>query len=99
MTMVWARENKSKDNDVTRIKGKGKNKCIGKVKARSNDKTGVKVRTLQRYYKFKKKCKRKNKWKEKGKSIEMGRWEDRKKIWKIHVERAAGDRGSGRFKT
>ena len=40
MTMVWARENKSKDNDVTRIKGKGKNKCIGKVKARSNDKTG-----------------------------------------------------------
>ena len=42
----------------------------------------MKVRTLQRYYKFKKKYKKKNKWKEKGTSIEMGRWEDRKKIGK-----------------
>ena len=81
--MVWVRvkQERHQDNDVTKkIKGKGKNEGIGKVKARSNGKTGVEARALQWYKQFKKKCKGKNKWKEKGKAVGRGRWEDRKKL-------------------
>ena len=40
-------QNKGDIKTITRIKGKGKNKGTGKVKARSNDKTGVEVRALK----------------------------------------------------
>ena len=79
--MAWVRETRAKKgrhqgNDVTRKKDKGKIKGTDKVKARSNGNTGVEVRALQWYNKFKKRYKGKNEWKEKGKGIEMRRWED-----------------------
>lgn len=40
-------QNKGDIKTITRIKGKGKNKGTGKVKARSNDKTGVEARALK----------------------------------------------------
>ena len=42
-----AKQETHQDNDVTRIKGKGKNKGISKVKTRSNSKTGVEARAQQ----------------------------------------------------
>ena len=40
-------QNKGDIKTITRIKCKGKNKGTGKVKARSNDKTGVEARALK----------------------------------------------------
>ena len=78
--MGEGKQEQNKDNDITRIKGKGISEGIEKVKARSNGKTGVEAKALQWYNKFKKKCKGKSKWKEKGKSIEMGIGEERKNL-------------------
>ena len=80
--MIWVRETRAKqerrqDNDVTRIKAKGKNKGIDKVKARCNGTTMVQ-QISQKYM-------GKDKWKEKGKDIEMRRWEE---IIPIYLERS-----------